>query len=222
MNSTKIIALLDIPAADRDDFIATPQLLSSGETKLVGAMTTRELNEAIAAKNAAEYNSDQLNNIVTIQQRRIEQLRLMQPEKVTTKITTRITSFFDVVPIDYYQVKAKAAEVDKIAQQMHKLDCDTQARIAEFIGQPAEERREFQLKAGQFCKKIDNFLSDMSFFGYLGAQFFRDSYENQQNSRESLAKLEEWVTDATASLNTASNSLTILSPKEEVLDENDK
>ncbi|MFA6075025.1 MAG: DUF3102 domain-containing protein [Negativicutes bacterium] len=199
LNSTKIISLLELPVDLRDDFIATPQLLSSGETKLVSDMTTRELNEAITAKNVAEYNSAQLNNLVTIQHRRIEELQRMQPEKITKIIETK--------PLDYYILKTKATETDKLAQQLYALDRDSQAKIAELIGQSPEERREFQLKAEQFCRKIENFLSDMSFFGYLGEQFFKDSYVNQRNSRESLAKLEQWVQDATASLNKASNNL---------------
>ena len=200
LSSTKIISLLELPADLRDDFIATPQLLSSGETKLVSDMTTRELNEAIAAKNTAEYNSVQLNKLVTNQQRRIEELLLMQPEKI------KINTIIETRPLDYNTIKAKAAETDRLAQKLYALDRDSQAKIAELIGLPADERREFQLKTEQFCRKIENFLSDMSFFGYLGEQFFEDSYVNQRNSRESLAKLEQWVQDATASLNRASSN----------------
>lgn len=42
LDSTKVIALLDLPSEDREEFTATPHTLASGETKTFDDMITRE------------------------------------------------------------------------------------------------------------------------------------------------------------------------------------
>lgn len=48
---TKVYALLELPAGEREEFINQPQALPSGEVKDVKDMTTRELQQAIKEKN---------------------------------------------------------------------------------------------------------------------------------------------------------------------------
>lgn len=62
LTPSKAIALLDLPASDRQEFITQPHEIN-GEQKTVDEMTTRELAEAIRARKSAEAakaDSDQI------------------------------------------------------------------------------------------------------------------------------------------------------------------
>lgn len=56
---TKVFALLDVPAEDREQFVQEPHELPTGESKTVDQMTTRELQEAVKARKRAEAKAVQ-------------------------------------------------------------------------------------------------------------------------------------------------------------------
>lgn len=53
LGASKALALLAIPAEDREDFIAADHVVDGGEVKKVAEMTTRELDRAIKARDEA-------------------------------------------------------------------------------------------------------------------------------------------------------------------------
>lgn len=53
LGASKALALLAIPAEDREEFIAADHVVDSGEVKKVAEMTTRELDRAIKARDEA-------------------------------------------------------------------------------------------------------------------------------------------------------------------------
>lgn len=48
---TKVFALLDVPADQREEFVATPHVVPSGEVKTVDEMTTRDLQRVIKERD---------------------------------------------------------------------------------------------------------------------------------------------------------------------------
>lgn len=53
LTQSKIFTLLDLPPEERDDFVAQEHEIN-GQTKTVNEMTTRELQQTIKDKKAAE------------------------------------------------------------------------------------------------------------------------------------------------------------------------
>lgn len=58
LGASKALALLAIPAEDREDFIAADHVVDGGEVKKVAEMTTRELDRAIKARDKARAEAD--------------------------------------------------------------------------------------------------------------------------------------------------------------------
>jgi len=58
------------------------------------------------------------------------------------------------------------------------------------------------LTAEQFSRRIDNFLSEMSFFGYMGRHFFESGTDgvSQKMFNDSVARLDQWLTEVKAQL----------------------
>lgn len=65
LNPTKVYALLELPGQEREDFIQAEHLVPSGEIKTVDEMTTRELQQAIKARNAAQAEMERLQSQAT-------------------------------------------------------------------------------------------------------------------------------------------------------------
>lgn len=61
INPSKLYKLLELPADTREEFVSQPQQVpSTGETKPVADMTTRELSEAVKARKEAEKEAANL------------------------------------------------------------------------------------------------------------------------------------------------------------------
>ena len=58
LGASKALALLAIPAEDREDFIAAAHVVDGGEVKKVAEMSTRELDRAIKARDKARAEAD--------------------------------------------------------------------------------------------------------------------------------------------------------------------
>lgn len=58
LGASKALALLAIPAEDREDFIAADHVVDGGEVKKVAEMSTRELDRAIKARDKARAEAD--------------------------------------------------------------------------------------------------------------------------------------------------------------------
>lgn len=59
---TKVFALLDLPADQREEFVAAPHVVPSGEVKMVDEMTTRELQQVVKQRDELQRKFDILKD----------------------------------------------------------------------------------------------------------------------------------------------------------------
>lgn len=114
LDSTKVLALLDLPSEDREEFTSTSHELPSGETKTVDEMTTRELQAAIKAKKEAEQKlsnaQSQVTSLASDLEEFAEENQLLREENL--KLASKPVEVLEkiVEPNDYKDIKRELAE----------------------------------------------------------------------------------------------------------------
>jgi hypothetical protein len=168
MPPTKVFALLDVPAADRENFLAATHEVG-GQQKTVDEMTSRELAATIKALKEAEKASVTKDAEIQRQSQRLQKLEEdLEKSKIAQKMladlkkpdTVTVEKRVEVIPPDYEATKKKLkeaqAEIDKMADERIG-----QAQAVFKAGKRAEIRsRIVQLarEVGKVVKEIE-FLS---------------------------------------------------------------
>lgn len=185
---TKIFALLDVPADEREQFIHKPHQLPTGETKTVSEMTTRELQEAIKARKAAEKAALEAQARAEEAERKLAELQ--SKPKPEPQIIERV-----VVPPEIQrqlsEAKMTARELAKVAAENKRLKFELEA---------AKNRHEYdqlnmEAKVSTFAGRIRLFLRDMAPLGYLGQEVIRATPAAQKEYEAAIAALEAWCRD---------------------------
>lgn len=195
LNPSKIYALLDVPAADREEFIAQAHEVN-GQQKSVDEMTTRELAGAIRAKKEADkIIQDQAKKL----QRQQEDLEgsLARERNATSLLTAKESAIA--------RLKDENKKLERLADELAHSPEPTivekeviveRAVIPESITKALEEARnkvvilEAELQSKQstgerrddlamrvdfFTSRINNFVRDFSTLGYMGQEYARIS-----------------------------------------------
>jgi hypothetical protein len=175
---TKIFALLDVPAEDREQFVQQPHELPTGETKTVDDMTTRELQEAIKARKEAEKKARELEQqLVEAQDREPETIiKEVVPEEVQRQLS---------------EAQMKAREIDKVKAENKKLRFELESAKSS----PANDRLDMEAKVSTFTGRIREFLRMMAPLGYMGQEVMRTSPAAQSEYERAIEALEKWCQD---------------------------
>jgi len=162
LGSTKIFALLDVPAEQREEFTSQPHEVN-GQQKTVDEMTTRELQQAIKEKKEAERRAQQAEaekhrleqralkaeGNAEWAERRIKELEEREPEVVEKVIKE------EVVPEDYYKLKHeiedKQGKIDYLMRDKELLE-----KKIKLSGEEAEKYQALKVQIGQLTKQKDD------------------------------------------------------------------
>lgn len=175
---TKIFALLDLPAEDREQFVQQPHELPTGETKTVDDMTTRELQEAIKAQKEAEKKAREL-------ERQLAEAQDREPETIIKEVVP------EEVKRQLSEAQMKAREIDKVKAENKKLRFELEAAKSN----PVDDRMELEAKVSTFTGRIKGFLVQMAPLGYMGQEVMRTSPQAQREYETSIVALEKWCQD---------------------------
>ena len=213
LSPTKVFALLDVPAADREEFIATPHEVN-GQQKTVDEMTTRELAEAIRAKKEADK----------VIQDQAKKLQKQQEDLENALIRERNTNaFLSVKDSTITKLIDENKKLERLADELaHQPEPTIVEKIVEkpvipeSITKALEEARnkvailEAELQSKQstgdrrddlamrvdfFTSRINNFVRDMSALGYMGQEYARISPQAQRKYESSITALEKLCRD---------------------------
>lgn len=121
LGSSKAFSLLAIPAADRDEFIETPHEVN-GKEKMVVDMTSRELEQAIKDKRAAEEKAAGLQDALDIQKKLTEDKLAEAEEEVAKKQDEVARLQKELAELKSRPVEVAVMEVDEAALQKAKAE----------------------------------------------------------------------------------------------------
>lgn len=129
ISQTKIFALLDVPAADRETFLSQPHEVN-GQQKTVDEMTSRELAATIKALKEAEKDKAEKDKLIQDQSRRLQsttdaleaaRIKAVQLEAAKKPDTVTIEKRIEIIPPDYELTKQKLkdamAKIDKLTDE---------------------------------------------------------------------------------------------------------
>ncbi len=195
LTPSKAIALLDVPAADREAFIAQPHDVG-GEQKTVDEMTSRELAAAVKALKDAERARAEKDKLIQDQAKRLqsltddlEQSRLAQKVLADTKKPETIVKTIEkeTIPDDYERIKKDLQAANNNVASLH-------ARLAAY---ETDGQRQDQLKMElrHFTHSIEKFVRENATLGYFGNIYAKASPQAQREYDKSLAMLEKWCRD---------------------------
>ena len=194
LSPTKIFALLDVPAADREAFIAQPHDVG-GEQKTVDEMTSRELAQAIKALKDAERDKAAKDSEIQRQAQKLQKLesdleQSMVAQKMLADLkkpeTITVEKKIEVKPPDYEKMKFRLDTLEN-ENKLLKLQADTRTED--------ERRKDRQIKAENFVWKIRSFVSDMASIGYIGSGYARLSQQGQKDYEQAISSLEKLCRD---------------------------
>ena len=164
MSQTKIFALLDVPAADRETFISQPHEVN-GQQKTVDEMTSRELAATIKALKDIEKAKADSDRLVQDQAADITKLKKdLDDAKVAQKMladlkkpdTVTEEKRIEVIPPDYETTK------QKLKDAMAKIDklTDEQLGQAQAIFQQGK-RAEIRSRLSMLAKDVGKHVKEL-------------------------------------------------------------
>lgn len=158
LGASKALSLLAIPAAERDEFIETPHEVN-GKEKLVIDMTSRELEQAIKEKQAAEDKAAALESELK-SQRQVTQEKLAEAsEELKSKTSTVIKLQNELAELKSRPVEVAVMEVDAEAIEKAKAEAvaDMQAKLDKAKA-AADKAKEKQQKAESALQEAESKL----------------------------------------------------------------
>lgn len=191
---SKIYALLDVPAAERETFIAQPHEVN-GQQKTVDEMTSRELAATIKALKDIEKAKADSDRLVQEQSQRLQKMSdELGQSKAAQKMladlkkpdTVTVEKRVEVIPPDYEKLKFKVDTLEN-ENKLLKLQADTRTED--------ERRQDHLVKAETFVGRVRKFISDMAAIGYIGGGYARLSPQGQRDYEQSIASLEKLCQD---------------------------
>ena len=147
LGASKALSLLALPAEERDEFIETPHEVN-GKEKLVIDMTSRELDQAIREKKAAEDRAASLESELQAQ-RQITADKLSQAAEEAAEKDVEVTRLQDELD----ELKARPVEVAVMAVDADAIEKAKAEAVAEMQSKldkakaAAEKAKEHQRKA---------------------------------------------------------------------------
>lgn len=184
---TKVFALLDVSAEDRERFIQEPQQLPTGETKTVNEMTTRELQEAIKARKVAEKAAKEAEARAKVAEHKLFEVQNQEP--------TIIEKVIEVIPSDVERelLNARVAITDhtRLSDENKRLKLELEATKASTLNGTLT----MEAKVSTFTGRIKIFLREMAPLGYLGHEVMGTSPQAQKEYERAIAALERWCGD---------------------------
>lgn len=195
LTPSKAIALLDVPAADREAFIAQPHEIA-GQQKTVDEMTSRELAAAVKALKDAERDKAEKDKLIQDQSKKIQSLADdLEQSKIAQKVLADMkkpepvvkTVEKEKIPDDYERIKKDLQEANNNVASLH-------ARLAAY---ETDGQRQDQLKMElrHFTHSIEKFVRENATLGYFGNIYAKASPQAQREYDKSLAMLEKWCRD---------------------------
>jgi len=196
LHPSKVIALLDVPAEEREQFVQEPHELPTGESKTVDQMTTRELQEAIKARKRAEAKTAEAE----ARAKEAERQALESAERATRlldelKAAKQSKSVSETIPPDVQQKLSELAmvqrEYNKIAAENKRLKLELEATT----GNQINDRLNAETKVSTFTGRIKIFLREMAPLGYMAQEVMRTSPQAQKDYESAISALEKWCRD---------------------------
>jgi hypothetical protein len=215
LSPTKIFALLDVPAADREAFIAQPHEVN-GQQKTVDEMTTRELSEAIRAKKEADkIIQDQAkklqkqetdlenalgrernaNSLLTVKDSTIT--RLKDENKKLERLADELAHSPEPTVIEKEVIVEKPFIPDSVTKALEDARNKVAILEAELQSKQStgDRRDDLAMRVDFFTSRINNFVRDMAALGYMGQEYARISPQAQRKYESSITALEKLCRD---------------------------
>ena len=153
LGTGKALALLALPASERDDFIEEIHEVK-GEKKTVSNMTTKELETAVRERTEAIKLRDEANTISVNLQKRTEELEVKLSNAETLEKEAKIEA--DKLVIELGEAQRELAELkDKALTSASEPDKEALENLRKEITLEAEKAAEEKVK-----EKIDKALAD--------------------------------------------------------------
>ena len=209
LSPTKVFALLDVPAADREEFIAKPHEVN-GQQKTVDEMTTRELSEAIRAKKEADkIIQDQAkklqkqetdlenalgrernaNSLLTVKDSTIA--RLKDENKKLERLADELAHQPEPTIVEKPFIPESITKaLEEARNKVAILEAELQSKQS-----TGDRRDDLAMRIDFFTSRINNFVRDMSSLGYMGQEYARISPQAQRKYESSITALEKLCRD---------------------------
>lgn len=213
LGQTKVFQLLEIPVDQREEFIAQPHQTPSGEFKTVEDMSTRDLQELIKARKAADETVssldikidavknektdtakvEQLSSELQKAQEKIQELENKEPAVIEKLIEV------SVVPSDYETLKTQVESLKTSASgyRSEAIDAKNEAKgYKQYIETFKGGTKSFEaLNLIDFKYAVRDFLRHVSPLVYLGEQFLELKESERQDYLEEVDTIERWIND---------------------------
>lgn len=210
LSQTKVFALLDIPSDERQEFVDKPHKVGE-EIKTVDEMTTRELQEAIKERKAAEQKAEEaLKQAETAQMawqaEREERNRLEKElsEKHDPEIIERVVRV-EVIPEDYEHLKK---EKQSLLEQ-NKTLLEQKQQIARQL-QESKELHTQIINIEEFRQNIGYFLEKMAKYTFYSEAFAILEKRHQTEFLKQVEKIEIWCTEVKQAIRGQESEKTII------------
>lgn len=157
LNPSQVIALLDVPAADRESFLATTHEVN-GQQKTVDEMTSRELAATIKAMKEKDAEIQRQSQKLQKLEEDLEQSKVAQKMLADLKKpdTVTVEKRVEVIPPDYEATKQKlkeaTAKIDKLT--------DEQLGQAQAIFQQGK-RAEIRSRLSMLAKDVGKHVTEL-------------------------------------------------------------
>lgn len=154
----KLAAIASLPDPDREEFIAEPQPIpSTGETKRVEDMTTRELAEAVKARKAAEQRAADLARQNQQLELRLKEAKQRQPETVEVyKVPEEVQQALQAAQAELDELRKRKSLTSEFQQRKAQLETEI-ADLIEAKRKLAESHNEQQRRASAASEFVAKF-----------------------------------------------------------------
>lgn len=204
---TKIIALLSLPAEERETF-AQDKHQVSGEVKTVDEMTVRELNQAIKARQEAEdalKKSEAERRLAEQSKEEAYQLSREQSDTIQRlqgKLADRPVKEIVKTPDDYESTKRQATTLAKANTELQQRSSEyqsqlrlTEAELQAYKTSRVDEKMSIQVRTGVFSAKVKDFINEVAPMAFLSKDYLHFSPDCQRQYDNCLAMLEKFCSD---------------------------
>lgn len=236
LNQSKIFALLDVPAEEREVFISTPHEVN-GQSKTVDEMTTRELQQAIKEKNDALKKSEEYIN----ENEKLKAQLEAEKNKPKENIDNTDYELVDNLKLEKKSLQLKIIELqDKMSKQKVeyvdnpeiKSELEKTKKQLEDLKQQIEdydkiksELAEKNILVGKFTGentnihwisdttenkiKMQDFLKEMAKYDYLSETFNEIPFATRKEWAKSVYSIFKWAKNILETIDIANEIPTI-------------